>query len=61
MYKYTAVAAVFRGVFSKNFHQTRTVFETLGAYFGHHEGHESNNLLQNRDVFRLSRHYFRLF
>ena len=61
MYKYTAIMAVFRGVVSGNFHQTRTIFGAFGSVSGHRERRKSNILLQNRGIFRLFSRYFRLF
>ena len=50
MYKYTVVTACLRGVNSTKILQARTIFGVFGAVFGHREGRESNNILQNRGV-----------
>ena len=61
MYKYTVVTAVLRGTNSMFFHQTRTVFGAVGGVLGYRECCKSNNILQNGDISRLFRCYFRLF
>ena len=61
LHKYTVVTAVFRDALSRFFYQTRTLLGTVWAVSGHREDCKSNNILQNRGIFRLFRCYFRLF
>ena len=60
MYKYTVATASFRGINPEKIQQTRTVFGAVGAVLGHREDCKSNNLLQNRAIYRPFRRYFRL-